>query len=489
MTAPLRGAPASLDALPPLPPTATTRDGQIINPADDVWVVRKRADGGDVLRFYWRELTNMSPRMLHLAKLLLASRLPNYAPSSSWNDFHALRRLADWAHRPTLEWADLDVDLASTFLQHGLDSSAIAGNDFARLRDLYRYGVTTLPHEHFSAKVLLQLEVLRAPGNAKGNAVRQGDPTKGHFTPPEIESILVALGEGRGTPEQRATVWLALDLGRNALQYTLLRNTDLHRESVVTPGSAPSHLYQVEVRRIKKRTTVDDTRRWPLSSPVGDLLWSLKKGGPNDPLLWWLDSNSPEQSLGSVMKVWARVARVQSHRTGSILHLNSRRFRVTMLTNAADEGASAEHLAMLADHTDLQNIGVYLDRSPLFLERIRDEVDAIYDPVVKRFMGTFATRDEIARRGVPEIPGVAAHVQMDLPGLGGCGSKTICRLAPPLTCYSCPSFIAFRDGPHEQVEQALAKAMREMNPRVGVQVANTLAAVREVVTVIQAERA
>ncbi len=122
MTPPPRHTPASPNALPPLPPTATTRDGQVINPADDVWVLRKRDDGGDTMRFYWQEIPNMSPRMLHLAKLLLASRLPNHASSSSWNDYGTLKRFAAWAQRPTLEWADLDVDLASAFLQHGLDT-------------------------------------------------------------------------------------------------------------------------------------------------------------------------------------------------------------------------------------------------------------------------------------------------------------------------------------------------------------------------------
>jgi len=33
----------------------------------------------------------------------------------------------------------------------------------------------------------------------------------------------------------------------------------------------------------------------------------------------------------------------------------------------------------------------------------------------------------------------------------------LCGLAPPLTCYTCPSFAAFRDGPHAVIGDALER--------------------------------
>lgn len=478
-----------LDGLPPLPAVASTADGQSFAPSDSVWSMRKREDGGGSITLDWSGLTVFSARMIHLAKLMLASRAAGYAAMSTSNDFAALRRLSEWCDRPTLEWTDVDYSFGERWLRHGVTATKNGGNDFARLRDLYRYGAEVLVHEDFDTMTLLQLETLPAPGNEKGNAVRQGDPDEGYFTPPEVAAIIAALGKRRGTATQRATVWLAMELGRNALQYTLLRGKDLRRFPTSDDPNAP-YLYRVSVRRIKKRQPVDDVREWPISTPLGELLWSLRRADPTAPLLHWLSAEQPEWDIIKTMADWVRVAGLRSPRTGKPLRLNPRRFRVTMLTNAADEGASLEHLAMLADHTDLQNVQVYVDRSPLFLERIRDKVDAIYDPMVKRFQGQFTTTREAQERGGRVIPGVAVQLPLlNVGGIGVCGHKSICSLAPPLTCYSCEKFVAFRDGPHAEVVAALDAEMQRMNDRVGLQIANALAAAREVVALIHADGA
>ena len=276
--------------LPLLPPVARTRDGQEVCPADDVWSLRKRSDGGGVLRFDWRQLRGLSARMAHLAKVMFAARLANYATTSSAGQFDSLRRLGAWhqasraAGATDLEWAQVDLAMGERWLQHEL-LSADAGNVFSRIRCLYRYGVEALRHPDFSPAILLALETVRAPGNLKGNAVRNGDPVKGYFTPPEVDLILEALGKDAGTCEQRAAVWLCMELGRNSLQYTLLTNADLTRVSVIDAG-VTKHLYQVRARRIKKRAVVDSKIPWPISSELGDLLWSLRRGTTSDPLLW-----------------------------------------------------------------------------------------------------------------------------------------------------------------------------------------------------------
>lgn len=477
---------------PQLPAVAYTRDGQEIRPNDDLWSFRKRGDGGGVLSLDWSTLHGLSPKMTQIAKVMLAGRASTHAPYSTRNDFEMLRRLGAWyrdsptAERTELDWSRIDTKLCERFLAFGM-TGAHRGNEFARLRDLYRFGVLALRHEDFSEAVLLALETIRAAGNLKGNAVRDGDPEQGYFTPPEIDLILERLGADAGTPEQRASVWLALETGRNALQYTLLLNSDLTRVSVIVQAK-PRRLYQINTRRIKKRTVVDGRVSWPISEALGDFLWSLRHGSDGDRLLSWLDEEQPEQALAHHMRAWARATKLISPRTQKVMRLNPRRFRVTMMTNAADEGASEEHLAILADHSDLQNIQVYLDRSPLFLLRIRDKVDAIYDPMVRRFKGTFTTTEEAARAGAPVIPGNAAHLPLlDVGGIGVCGSKKVCRLLPPLTCYGCPFFVAFRDGPHRQVIVALEKSMLRMSERIALQIANTLAAVREVVALIEAK--
>jgi hypothetical protein len=284
-----------------------------------------------------------------------------------------------------------------------------------------------------------------------------------------------------------------LELGRNSLQYVLARKRDLHCVTITENGTV-RRMYQLGLRRTKKRTLTDDIALWPISSGLGDLLASLQGPSPDGPLLPWLaDAQDPQAALNACLAQWVRHVDAKSPRTGQMLHLNARRFRVTLLTNAADEGASPEKLAKLADHEDLQNVLVYLDRSPGFLSRIATKVDALYDPMVKRFKGQWTTSDAAtAPDGSPPrvVLGKAPHLPLlDVGGIGFCGSKTLCRLNPPLTCYPCDHFIAFRDGPHEQVVTALEQTMDDMpDERVALQIAAPLAAAREVVRAIKAER-
>jgi hypothetical protein len=127
-----------LEGLPPLPAVAFTVDGQQIAPADTVWHLRKREDGGGSFSLDWAKLENCTPRMIHLAKLLLASRAGQYAASTTRNEFDTLRRLSLWWAQPGLDWSQIDYDFGRAFRDHGVAKSAHAGNDFARLRDLYR---------------------------------------------------------------------------------------------------------------------------------------------------------------------------------------------------------------------------------------------------------------------------------------------------------------------------------------------------------------
>lgn len=158
-----------------------------------------------------------------------------------------------------------------------------------------------------------------------------------------------------------------------------------------------------------------------------------------------------------------------------------------MLTRAADEGASAEKLAELADHSDLQNVMVYIDNSPSYVVRLGERIDSYYEPALKRFRGTITLSDNGTGNA---IPGFSPHLPLlDLGGIGRCGAEGICNLAPPVSCYHCDHFIAFRDGPHRDVVRALEQSMEGMSPRMGLQLAPTLAAARDLVRQLDEEQA
>ncbi len=495
MVMPLRSTVRAVNVaadLPPMPDEAGTKDGQRFDPSEDVWRLRKKAEGGGVLKLDWTKLENLSPRMVHLAKVIIASRASSYAAASLYNEFHTLKSLGKWTTLRPLEWSDISLDLGRAWLVHG-ETTPNMGNDFARLRALYEYGATVLQHTDFDPAIYLALSSLRAKGNAKGAAVRAADPEKGHLTPPELEMIERAIARYVGNERDRALVWLAMETGRNGLQYSLLKEADLTR---VPAGGHDDGLwiYTVHFTRIKKRQEQMEIGhealerlarvRMPINRDLGDLLWDIRMRTPTGPLLWWIDQNSPETDIYVRMNRWAREAELVSPRTGQSLVLGARRFRVTLATQAADQGASMEHIAALLDHEDLQNVKVYIDRSPRFLERIEEEIDDIYDPMIRRFRGEFATPDEAARRNLPVIPGVATHVMLDVGGIGACGHKSLCKLAPPLTCYSCENFVAFRNGPHADVVATLERAMEDMDQRIALQLAPVLAAARQVVQAV-----
>ena len=85
---------------------------------------------------------------------------------------------------------------------------------------------------------------------------------------------------------------------------------------------------------------------------------------------------------------------------------------------------------------------------------------------------------------------------VDIGGIGMCGRDVrndgLCRLAPPLTCYPCEFFAAFRDGPHAEVLKALEQVKEQLkessDPRIPMQLEEVIAAARQLVAQIVKER-
>ena len=50
----------------------------------------------------------------------------------------------------------------------------------------------------------------------------------------------------------------------------------------------------------------------------------------------------------------------------------------------------------------------------------------------------------------------------NLGGIGACGANFLCNLFPPLSCYVCPKFIAWKDAPHEAMLDELEDYVQHM---------------------------
>ena len=191
------------------------------------------------------------------------------------------------------------------------------------------------------------------------------------------------------------------------------------------------------------------------------------------------------------MQRWVRAIDLVSPRTGEILILNPRRLRYTLATEMARQGASRRKIADVLDHTDLQNVEVYIEASSYVADQVGSKLGPRLDPKVQRFMGKVATPGQhAASSGVPRqvVPGSALQLPvlpLEMPGVGLCGSKAgLCDKSPPLHCYTCDKFEAWPDGPHDRVAAAIEEQIAtewdgDADIRIPQQLIDALLAIRQ----------
>jgi hypothetical protein len=308
--------------LPSLPSQVISMDGQLVDTRAACWCFRSSSDGGKLTTIRWVRLEEppiLSDRARFLVKLFLADKISRTKSRTIENDFRMFLRFQEWlgSARPSpFEWTALTEGLGRAFLAHGVEHTADKGNDFSRLRTFYRWGVAR-QHRDFDPAILRILQSITAVGNSKGHSVRFRDSVKGPFSPDELLLISRTVGEGRGTDRDRAMVMLHLELGHNPNASARLHNKDFVRYEMKSAVA-----YQLEVPRVKKRTSRRETKSRPISAALGRLLERLQRGGPEDPLLHWLPSENPEGGINRAMRRFARETNLVSPRTQRSPHLD-----------------------------------------------------------------------------------------------------------------------------------------------------------------------
>lgn len=489
-----------LPDLPPLPPSVLSFDGQFVDTSQEIWRFRSSQDGGKTIALPWArqdKASCLSPRAQHLLKLYFTDRIACKKARTIENDFRMFLRLQKWTrsrHQPLAEWADLTEGLVRAFLQHGVERTADKGNDFSRLRTFYRWGVAR-QYEDFDPGYLDILRSITAVGNAKGHSVRFRDAIRGPFSSDELLMIGKAVREGLGTSQDRAIVMLHLELGHNPDASVRLRNSDLIRYE-----TSSAVVWQLDVPRVKKRIPRRETKRRPISSALGSLLDSLQKGGPEESLLHWLPASHPEGTINAAMQRFARAANLVSPRTQLRLRMNARRFRFSIATHMAEEGASLFHIAEVLDHSDTQNVRVYVETVSSIADSVAQATDGALAPLVHRFQGKIVASDEVPNSpGLSHqaIPAAVPHLgipHLDVGGIGYCSRDAardgLCQLLPPVSCYLCPSFAALQTGPHRQMLESIDEFLRFHEPhsdrRILLQLDQVRMAIRQVIAGIDA---
>ncbi|MCP9759187.1 site-specific integrase [Aquitalea sp. S1-19] len=314
---------------------------------------------------------------------------------------------------------------------------------------------------------------LKIKGNAKGVAILTVDPYYGAFSDIELEAIQAALNEAY---EQKSIqekdyllAWLFMLLGSRPSQFSLLKVCD-----VIAPTLKDgSYLYILRVPRVKQRKVPRLEFKERLITPqVGKLLYeyalkikALFEGQLKDPNQAPLfpksrNQNQPEgmefhqtsTSLSDRFKSVLEKLEVFSERTGDLIHITPTRFRRTLGTRAAQEGHGELIIAELLDHSDTQNAGVYVQSTPEIIERIDRAVAITLAPLAQAFAGKIISNESEAIRGNdPSSRIFDPRIDKSCSTMGSCGSHGFCGFMAPISCYTCSSFQAWADGPHEAV--------------------------------------
>jgi hypothetical protein len=168
------------------------------------------------------------------------------------------------------------------------------------------------------------------------------------------------------------------------------------------------------------------------------------------------------------------------------LHITATRFRRSIGTRAAIEGHGELVIAELLDHTDTQNVGVYVQARPEIVERIDRAVALHLAPLAQAFAGIIIeNEDDASRTGDPTSRVCDPRFAPSMKPMGSCGKYGFCGLMAPLACYTCMNFQPWLDGPHEAVLDYLIaereRLLEVCDTRIASVKDRTILAVAEVV--------
>jgi hypothetical protein len=188
-------------------------------------------------------------------------------------------------------------------------------------------------------------------------------------------------------------------------------------------------------------------------------------------------------------------AGIVSPRTRKILGLSALRFRHTFGTRLAEQGTPAKVIAEMLDHSHVSSVLVYVKSTSHMVEHLNRALGGNdgFTQVVHRFLGTVRLRSATDAPG-NIIPGTTPTLK-NLGGIGACGAGYLCHLYPPLSCYGCPKFIAWTDGPHRRMLEELQLHVRKLaqrggNPsdRIPKQLQGVIEAIQDLLETLEAQR-
>ncbi|WP_075793714.1 site-specific integrase [Massilia putida] len=486
------------------------RGGSLFDPDEDLWVLRELAHEATLRFDKSNPLANDFKRSF---KLTLAWYAQNRSLRHTENMFDGSQRLfkhkAESTGYPIVEITSVDI---LNFRAHLGAEREWYLSSLAGFLKKWR----TLGYPGISPDAYTLLGQMRLKGNRKGVATATMDPVKGPLSVMETEALQLALNSAYGRGEvglaEYTLCWLFMALGMRPTQYASLKVSDV----VLLHKGNGAMTYSIRMPRAKTRqaSARAQFKDRVLAPQIGEVVVKYAAqvksrfvGVIDDPSQAPLfprelvgsgfhadDYHSAAPDISNTLERTFNRLKVVSERTGKRIKINANRFRTAIGTRAGEEGHGELVIAELLDHTDTQNVGVYVGATPAIIDRIDRAVAFKMGPIAQAFAGKLIRDGSEASRGAdPSSKIRAPAITGNFEPMSSCGAHGFCGFLKPIACYTCNSFEPWLDGPHEQVlDYLIADRERLMNTTGDSRVASVndraILAVAQVIQLCNATR-
>ena len=265
---------------------------------------------------------------------------------------------------------------------------------------------------------LTMLEKIKVKTNLTGEAVKRRDPNSGPLTGEELEIVLESISnllkEDKIPMYLYCYVILLATTGRRPLQLTSLKAKDLIRTGEGCFLNIPKvkqrkdfrsefSLVSIDDYLYEKLTTLVNMNQKHIEDSVSQSMDHIKNELPifmNTKKSLLIHS---DESLDTIMTTDFLHMNISfiSNKLNNLntkfnlgsssnkdpIRINARRFRYTLGTRLAKEGASVEVIAKALDHKSINSSGIYVKNCPDNVHDIDKMLNPFFEPLSKIFLG------------------------------------------------------------------------------------------------------
>jgi integrase len=486
-----------------LPSSVRTRSGVVFDPRGDRWSYR---DNIQKVSLPFKKFKATAGLVLSV-KFALIWYAENLSSGSLVRSHNLLKNffLSAYEDRQVLMRTITATELINYRAKSGKEREWQLGHlssVFQKWKELGIRGVT--------ADAIAFLEEVRLKGGVKGRAVRTRDLHHGPYSELEFQLIHASLERAfecrEISLEEYAMASIFKTFGPRPCQIAAMKIRDV-LSARLEDGS---RVYPIRIPRAKQQhqlTREEFTERL-LIPQIGKIVGKYRRmvkarfeGQIDDPeeapLFPASLSRNDEPpgfefhrtagALSTFLENSLDRLQVISERTGKLINITPTRFRRTVGTRAAEEGMGELVIAEILDHSDTQNVKVYVEFTSGMLDRIDYATAMALGPLAQAFAGKLIRNESEAIRGNDPTSRICdPRIDPSMRPLANCGKYGFCGLRAPIACYTCIHFQPWLDAPHKRVLMMLIEERDKMKRRkIDIRIVavndRTIAAVAQVV--------